>query len=104
MTVFMSSTATDLVNHKRIVSRRQDFNNMETLEGFPSLPAVWLRRAKPGYANATRLARVDDEIVVAALRGSRILVCMHLVGAEGDGIPGAEFVDLAGHAQVERTT
>jgi hypothetical protein len=25
---------------------------METLEGFPSLPALWLRRAKPGFANA----------------------------------------------------
>ena len=25
---------------------------METLGGFPNLPAVWLRRAKPGYANA----------------------------------------------------
>jgi hypothetical protein len=25
---------------------------METLEGFPNLPALWLRRAKPGSANA----------------------------------------------------
>jgi hypothetical protein len=25
---------------------------METLKGFPSLPALWLRRAKLGYANA----------------------------------------------------
>jgi hypothetical protein len=25
---------------------------METLGGFPTLPALWLRRAKPGYANA----------------------------------------------------
>jgi hypothetical protein len=26
--------------------------DMETLGGFPSLPALWLRRAKPGFANA----------------------------------------------------
>jgi hypothetical protein len=26
--------------------------SMETLGGFPCLPALWLRRAKPGYANA----------------------------------------------------
>ena len=26
---------------------------METLKGFPTLPALWLRRAKPGYAYAT---------------------------------------------------
>jgi len=25
---------------------------METLGGFPNLPALWLRRAKPGCANA----------------------------------------------------
>jgi hypothetical protein len=25
---------------------------MGTLRGFPSPPALWLRRAKPGYANA----------------------------------------------------
>jgi hypothetical protein len=25
---------------------------METLEGFPTLPAFWLRRAKPGFAVA----------------------------------------------------
>jgi hypothetical protein len=25
---------------------------METLEGFPDLPAHWLRRAKPAYAHA----------------------------------------------------
>jgi len=25
---------------------------MGTLEGFPNPPALWLRRAKPGYANA----------------------------------------------------
>ena len=25
---------------------------METLEGFPNPPALWLRRAKPGSANA----------------------------------------------------
>jgi hypothetical protein len=28
-------------------------SDMETLAGFPFLPALWLRRAKPGYANAT---------------------------------------------------
>jgi hypothetical protein len=28
---------------------------METLEGFPCLPAHWLRRAKPGYADAIML-------------------------------------------------
>jgi hypothetical protein len=26
---------------------------METLEGFPNLPALWLRQAKPASANAT---------------------------------------------------
>jgi hypothetical protein len=31
---------------------------METLEGFPNLPAFWLRRAKPGCANA--MARPQD--------------------------------------------
>jgi hypothetical protein len=25
---------------------------METLRGFPNFPALWLRRAKLGYANA----------------------------------------------------
>jgi hypothetical protein len=25
---------------------------METLKGFPCLPALWLRRAKLGFANA----------------------------------------------------
>jgi hypothetical protein len=25
---------------------------METLRGFPNLPALWLRQAKPAYANA----------------------------------------------------
>jgi hypothetical protein len=25
---------------------------MGTLKGFPNPPALWLRRAKPGYANA----------------------------------------------------
>jgi hypothetical protein len=25
---------------------------MGTLRGFPNPPALWLRRAKPGYANA----------------------------------------------------
>jgi hypothetical protein len=25
---------------------------METLGGFPNLPALWLRRAKPAFANA----------------------------------------------------
>jgi hypothetical protein len=28
--------------------------DMETLGGFPDLPAVWLPRAKPGFAIATR--------------------------------------------------
>jgi hypothetical protein len=27
--------------------------SMETLGGFPNLPALWLRRAKPGSAYAT---------------------------------------------------
>jgi hypothetical protein len=27
--------------------------DMETLGGFPNLPALWLRRAKPGSAYAT---------------------------------------------------
>jgi hypothetical protein len=37
--------------------------DMETMEGFPCLPALWLRRAKPGYASATRPAAdvVDTE-------------------------------------------
>jgi hypothetical protein len=26
---------------------------METLEGFPNLPALWLRQAKPAYAYAS---------------------------------------------------
>jgi len=33
---------------------------METLGGFPYLPAIWLRRAKPGYATATGMGdRID---------------------------------------------
>jgi hypothetical protein len=30
---------------------------METLGGFPSLPALWLRRAKPDFANADAAMR-----------------------------------------------
>jgi len=30
-----------------------NFIVMETLGGFPNLPALWLRRAKPGCANAS---------------------------------------------------
>jgi hypothetical protein len=30
----------------------QVFSVMGTLGGFPNPPAVWLRRAKPAYANA----------------------------------------------------
>ena len=33
---------------------------METLGGFPYLPALWLRQAKPAFANAIRAARVHD--------------------------------------------
>jgi hypothetical protein len=29
------------------------FVEMETLPGFTSPPALWLRRAEPGYANAS---------------------------------------------------
>jgi hypothetical protein len=28
---------------------------MGTLKGFPNPPALWLRRAKPGYANAIEM-------------------------------------------------
>jgi hypothetical protein len=33
---------------------------METLAGFPYLPALWLRQAKPAFANASRALRVHD--------------------------------------------
>ena len=34
---------------------------METLGGFPNLPALWLRRAKPGYAYAVLRAGIVME-------------------------------------------
>jgi hypothetical protein len=42
---------------------------METLEGFPSLPALWLRQAKPAFANADRATRVP--VLAERLRTSR---------------------------------
>jgi hypothetical protein len=35
---------------------------METLTGFPNLPALWLRQAKPAYANAIRAMRVHARL------------------------------------------
>jgi hypothetical protein len=59
-----------------------DTNKMETLEGFPNLPELWLRRAKPGYANATSplvvksrvlLKSVGNELLRATLEGGATL-------------------------------
>jgi hypothetical protein len=38
----------------RSTGPKRESVDMETLGGFPCLPAFWLRRAKPGYAIATR--------------------------------------------------
>jgi hypothetical protein len=35
--------------------KRKGAPEMETLGGFPNLPALWLRRAKPDSANATMM-------------------------------------------------
>ena len=40
--------------------------DMETLGGFPCLPAFWLRRAKPGYAIATRQGATAILVLAAA--------------------------------------
>jgi hypothetical protein len=38
----------------RVVMSMIGISDLETLGGFPRLPAFWLRRAKPGYVTATR--------------------------------------------------
>jgi hypothetical protein len=37
---------------------------MGTLRGFPNPPALWLRRAKPGYAYAIKSSRFHPETQV----------------------------------------
>jgi hypothetical protein len=46
-----SASASGRLQRVRDLSRPPDIV-METLKGFPNLPALWLRQAKPGYAYA----------------------------------------------------
>jgi hypothetical protein len=62
----------------------------DTLGGFPNLPAVWLRRAKLGYANAIdgNPGRVSKPSrAMAEARGSRPQVARGRAGGVGPEVP-----------------
>ena len=62
---------------------------METLRGFPFLPALWLRRAKPGFANAS-----DME----TLRGFPFLPALWLRRAKPGFVNASDMETLRGLA------
>jgi hypothetical protein len=49
---------------------------METLGGFPNLPALWLRRAKPVSANAISVSAEVAGVAAWAFGSDAVLFCL----------------------------